>query len=296
MSEPSEREPLPPPPVEPLPDLAWARLERQLWHSLDAPGAEPVAARGPLGRWRYPLVAAVAVAAAAVLAIAWPRDPASRATLGAPALAVHPSRIVTADAPTEVSFGDAEIIVAPRTTLLLGGDELRGVELYLERGQATFEVAPRADRPPYVVRAGSVRVTVVGTAFTVARDGDQVAVDVTHGVVEIVAGGALTLVGAGQRWDREPVIADGVASAARAKLAFEAAAALEARDPSAAIAAYLRLAAGDGPWSANAQYAAARLAFDRGDRKTAGELARGYLTRFPEGANVVDARGLLARL
>jgi hypothetical protein len=28
---------LPPPPVEPLPDLTWARLERQLWATLDAP-------------------------------------------------------------------------------------------------------------------------------------------------------------------------------------------------------------------------------------------------------------------
>ena len=63
--------------------------------------------------------------------------------------------------------------MAPQSTLLLAGDERRGVELYLERGRAHFEVAPRVQRPPFVVRAGAVRVTVVGTAFTVARDGEE---------------------------------------------------------------------------------------------------------------------------
>ena len=40
IDPPDEDRPLPPPPVEPLPDLAWARLERQLWQTLDTPVEE----------------------------------------------------------------------------------------------------------------------------------------------------------------------------------------------------------------------------------------------------------------
>ena len=57
IDPPDEDRPLPPPPVEPLPDLAWARLERQLWQTLDTPVEEPAPrARFQLGRWRYPLI------------------------------------------------------------------------------------------------------------------------------------------------------------------------------------------------------------------------------------------------
>lgn len=35
------------PPVEPLPDLTWARLERRLWQSLDAPPVAEVAPTTP---------------------------------------------------------------------------------------------------------------------------------------------------------------------------------------------------------------------------------------------------------
>ena len=62
------------------------------------------------------------------------------------------------------------------------------------------------------------------------------------------------------------------------------------------MTAYRTLAAGPGPWAANARYAAARLALDRGDRATARELATSYLARFPRGGNAADARALLARL
>lgn len=310
MTDPSDRERLPPPPVEPLPDLSWARLERQLWQTLDAPSAAATPPRRRrLGRWRISLIAAGALAAAAAIAIAWSRDAAAPSQqLVTPSSAVQPSRIATTDAATQVTFGDAELRVAPHSTLLVGGDDRRGVELYLERGTSTFEVAPRAGRAPFVVRAGAVRITVVGTVFTVARDGDEVQVAVARGTVEILANGRLDRVSAGLLWNRDGVrpgtIPDPVPDRrpdpspsptpiGDPKAAFEAAAALESADPVAAIAAYRRLATGSGPWAANALYAAARLALDRGDRATASTLARDYLTRFPRGANAPDARALL---
>src|SRR5207253_201949 len=77
---------------------------------------------------------------------------------------------------------------------------------------------------------------------------------------------------------------------------FADAAAHEASDPQASLAVYARLAAGDGPWAANALYAAARLRYDRRDDTTARALLTEYLRRFPHGGNAADARALLERL
>ncbi|MBK9033216.1 MAG: FecR domain-containing protein [Myxococcales bacterium] len=348
------------PPVEPLPDLTWARLERQLWQALDAPPPRTVADAPPrLARWRWPMIAAGAIAAAAAIALVWPRGSHAPLTAGAregSAIAT-PSRIATAGAATELSFGDADIELAPQSTLFLGGDDRRGVDLLLERGRARFEVAHRDGRPPFIVRAGAVRITVVGTGFTVVRDGDSAQVEVTHGVVEVVAAGHRDRLVAGQLWDHglvrtgelavrsdvptmvatapapvapapaaadapatdapttapthdaPPVIAPrppGVTASPRhaptgptatdPKAAFAAAAALEASAPARALAAYLDLADGASSWAAPALYAAARLAFDRGDAARARTLSARYLRSFPGGRNALDARALLERL
>jgi hypothetical protein len=81
----------------------------------------------------------------------------------------------------------------------------------------------------------------------------------------------------------------------RDRLEYERLAGLEARDPAAAIAGYLALSRGRGPWAANALYAAGRLAADRGDPRAATFLSI-YLRRFPSGPNAADVRYLLARL
>ena len=338
---------LPPPPVEPLPDLTWARLERQLWATLDAPVV--VAPPSPRARWRWPVAAAVSVAAAAAVALAWPSRPGDGAELTSRAPTTMPSRVATAAAETELSVGDASIRLAPFSALYLHGGD-RGVGMILDRGQASFEVAPRMGRPPFVVDAGAVRVTVVGTGFTVTRLGDGAIVDVRHGVVEVLADGRRALVRAGESWDAEgvhPTVTDGSATATAAtatgptatdptatdptatgptatdptptivaaptaprsprpiappapafdgKAAYAAAAALEASDPAAALAAYQALAARRGPWAANGLYAAARLAFERGDHGRARTLAQRYLRAYPQGSNAADARTLLERL
>jgi hypothetical protein len=75
----------------------------------------------------------------------------------------------------------------------------------LERGSAWFAVAPRIDRPAFVVLAGDTKVRVLGTKFRVARsaNNDHVAVEVDHGVVEVQFRGSLKRIGAHESWSSE---------------------------------------------------------------------------------------------
>ena len=71
--------------------------------------------------------------------------------------------------------------------------------------------------------------------------------------------------------------------------------ALEPKQPDVAIEGYLKLSQGTSRWAANALYAAARLALDRHDSR-AETLLTIYLRRFPNGANADDAARLLDRI
>lgn len=308
-----------PPSVEALPDITWARVERSLFSALDNAEGAALDEKSPVTprRWtRYALAAGLVAAAAAALVMLWPSG-------GVPSHDL-PSRVVTADAPTTVSFGDAEITVASESTVVLAGTPARGVDIMLEEGSATFAVAPRKGRPPFVVHAGAADIRVVGTKFTVTRSGDAVRVDVAHGEVEVVAHGRRELLLAGGSWDSSrdweaatrssaTVVNPDDVAAARTfpdevktepktepktdpKAAYEAAASLEPSDPAAALAAYRKLARGNGAWAANALYAAARLADQEGQSALALTLARQYAKRFPSGANAADAARLANRL
>lgn len=57
-------------------------------------------------------------------------------------------------------------------------------EIWLDRGEAYFEVKHDASRP-FVVWAGERKVTVLGTKFSVRRDGDKVRVAVVEGRVRV---------------------------------------------------------------------------------------------------------------
>lgn len=57
-------------------------------------------------------------------------------------------------------------------------------EIWLDRGEAYFEVRHDAQRP-FVVWAGDRKVTVLGTKFSVRRDGDEVRVAVAEGRVRV---------------------------------------------------------------------------------------------------------------
>jgi hypothetical protein len=74
---------------------------------------------------------------------------------------------------------------------------------------------------------------------------------------------------------------------------YESALRLEGTRPDAALALYRALAAGRGPWAANALFAEARLELERGARDQATRLLRAYLERYPDGPNASLARALL---
>ncbi|WP_230482048.1 FecR family protein [Sphingomonas sp. Leaf21] len=57
-------------------------------------------------------------------------------------------------------------------------------EVWLDRGEAYFDIAHRPDHP-FVVHAGPRTVTVLGTRFTVRRDGEKVTVAVLSGRVRV---------------------------------------------------------------------------------------------------------------
>jgi len=80
-------------------------------------------------------------------------------------------------------------------------------EVWLDGGEAYFEVAHDAAHP-FIVHAGKHDITVLGTKFTVRRDGDDVRVQVTEGRVKVAAGKAPATVLA--RNDAAIAEADGV--------------------------------------------------------------------------------------
>jgi transmembrane sensor len=57
-------------------------------------------------------------------------------------------------------------------------------EAWLDQGEAFFEIAHRDDQP-FIVHAGDRRITVLGTKFSVRRDGDKVVVAVLEGRVQL---------------------------------------------------------------------------------------------------------------
>jgi transmembrane sensor len=57
-------------------------------------------------------------------------------------------------------------------------------EVWLEKGEAFFEVAHRQGRP-FIVHAGDRQITVLGTKFSVRRDGEKVIVSVLEGRVRV---------------------------------------------------------------------------------------------------------------
>ena len=181
-----------PPPIEPLSETAWARVERGVWSELDAERPAGSPAPGPRRWWviAAPLAAAAAVA---VLLLAVRR---------APTALDEPSRVVTGAAPSSVLFGDSHIELDAATALVTR-HEAEHPTVTLERGAAWFTVAPRLSRPAFIVRAGDAMVRVVGTRFRVVRSEERIAVEVDHGLVDVNFRGSEVAIGAGQRWSSD---------------------------------------------------------------------------------------------
>lgn len=308
------------PPIEPLSRPAWERVEAGLFARLDRgehlrpPGVEAPAAVLPRRRaWWL----AGTFAAAASLAVWWRVDASHEVARGAQSVAgeVPAARIVTTGAPTQTTLGESVLMLAAHSDVKVSGSDAAGWSVRLESGEVDCQVAPRRGRPPFVVQAGATQVTVVGTRFSVRREGAGARVSVTEGSVQVVSGDERLLLEPGQSWPRlepgaaplepveappEPAEADRSAAPskarARAQQRFDRAARLESKDPRAALAIYSDLARGRGPWAANALYAEARLELELGHPKRAERLLRRYLARHPRGLNATDVRKLLERI
>jgi FecR-like protein len=194
-----KREPLLPVEVEPFSDARWARVERELFAKLDesqAPDAR--VGRALPGRVRlFAWAGGIAAVAAGVF------------------LAVHPGRAVrsedrlslaTTDSTSQFTVGESSLTVAPRSLVMVRGDDERGIDVVLDRGTVTCEVAPRHGRPPFQLDAGEVRVRVVGTKFTVTREDGSTSVDVEQGAVEVSAWGVVTLLHDGGHWPSRSIV------------------------------------------------------------------------------------------
>ena len=178
-----------PPPVEPLSEAAWSRVERGIWSQLDAEHAP-----APHAPRRWWLVAAPLAAAAAVAALLL----VGRGTPGFD----EPVRMVAGPTPVSALFADSHIELQPFSALVVG-HEAAHPTVTVERGAAWFTVAPRKSRPAFIVRGGDVVVRVVGTRFQVARSEERIAVEVEHGLVDVNFRGTIVSVGAGQRWSSD---------------------------------------------------------------------------------------------
>jgi hypothetical protein len=320
-----------PPPVEPLSDLAWGRVERGLWARMD--GTQPIVRESARRYWPWlvgPIVAAAAVIAI-VLAVRETPTPGSQLD--------DSSRMVTNETPSAISFDDVYISLDATSAIEMRRAFGNRRSVVLERGAAWFTVGERGERPVFSVLAGDTTVRVVGTRFRVARSEERVAVEVTRGTVEIGFRGTLLRLGPNQAWSSErPEIVSTVKvavvdpapapeapiakpakpappkppkpaktidvaptppipapTAERERASYERLVAIEVTDPVAALTGYIALAKGTSRWAEVALFAAGRLAADRKDPRAANLLTT-YMRRFPSGANVDDARELLARL
>lgn len=99
------------------------------------------------------------------------------------------------------SFADGSraTALAPSAQWKVDSDDQRGTVVRLEAGDARFDVEPRADRP-FVVRAGTLEVQVIGTRFDVLRsEAGVIEVSVDHGEVRVVTPSEETRLRAGDR-------------------------------------------------------------------------------------------------
>jgi transmembrane sensor len=163
---------------------AFARLE-SAWRLLDEPRArgrssDLVRVLGMLehGRRRRRIAAVVCGAGlAAVLAVGlFLSSPAPVSTPSlSPTVALRPDRQVLPDGSVVEFNAGAEIEVS-----YTPGKRI----VHLRRGEALFQVAKNKARP-FVVVAGQLEVTAVGTAFSVRNVGSEVGVLVTEGKVSV---------------------------------------------------------------------------------------------------------------
>lgn len=161
---------------------AYWRLKHS-WKEADRIGALGIeaASAGPVRRFaRYWVPAALA---ASLVAAIWISSAPPNWGLSAPkpAVATYEARVGERK---NIALADGSRVElntrsAIRATLVSGRREV-----WLDNGEAYFEVRHDPQRP-FIVHAGARTVTVLGTKFSVRRDGEDVSVSVVEGRVRI---------------------------------------------------------------------------------------------------------------
>jgi transmembrane sensor len=148
-------------------DSSWRRADRL--SSMHAPGRAAVPPRRLARSWR--VGAGLLLAGAALFAATGSlRQPASYQT----AIGEH----------RPVELADGTHVQLNTATRLRASVDAHARTVTLDGGEAYFEVAHDAAHP-FVIEAGAARVTVLGTRFSVRRDGARVAVMVVEGRVKV---------------------------------------------------------------------------------------------------------------
>lgn len=128
-------------------------------------------APAPARRRRLPGIAA---AAALLLAVG----------VGTPLAWPHTTRYVAAHgAPRQIELSDHSVLHLNAESEVSVRMSLFGRRVELERGQASFVVAP--DRRPFAVHAGGLQVTDIGTTFDVSLLREQARIAVSEGRVQV---------------------------------------------------------------------------------------------------------------
>lgn len=156
-------------------DHGWRQADRIGALGLDAP--EPVSSRSWSAGW-WPLAAAASLATVLVTGAVEFNRPA-------PAPTAAPAHFSTpVGGRRTIPLVDGSKVELNTATVVRAAVNDRRREVWLDQGEAYFEVAHLAGRP-FVVHAGNRTVTVLGTKFSVRRDGEKVTVSVIEGRVRI---------------------------------------------------------------------------------------------------------------
>ncbi|HEX3363906.1 FecR family protein [Phenylobacterium sp.] len=150
----------------------WSKVDRLA--ALKSPSAAPRRISRLRGFWRPVAVAASVAACLAVGAAVW----------SVPGLFQAKDFHTDIGVRETVPLADGSKVELNTQTRLRTAVTRRTREVWLDRGEAYFEVAHDASRP-FVVHAGAKTVTVLGTKFSVRRNGDQVEVAVVEGRVRV---------------------------------------------------------------------------------------------------------------
>lgn len=159
------------------------------------------------GRWVALTLLGGGLAAAAALWMMWPASHLEVARVGATVWPVSEgARVAAAAEATTVTLDDGSVVaLQPHTSVRGAARSDHDLALEIEHGEAHFDVAHDPTRSFRVV-SGDVEVRVIGTAFTVAREGGRVRVVVDRGRVEVRRGDDVTVLGPGDEWGGEETV------------------------------------------------------------------------------------------